>query len=340
MAGGAVEVRFGSKIENTNDTKAKGASEDIEIKAKSLLLDARNPSNPESKRGRARIAAGTNSKPGGNAGSIDIRVGSLRMIGFKTDKGANSGDGISSNTSGNGNAGKITIMVEGDFIMTDRAQIGARSNSRSAKGDANDIIIEAGSLFLSKRSFITSQVRSNSKGNPGNITITAKDKIEITNSDIKTVVSDNAGNPESAKKNPGGVGNITITAHSLSLKDGKLEALNQGKIPASDITVNATDFVKISGLKRLSGIFTETKLGTQGVRDNKSQGGRIEITTGKLTVSNDSFVSTRGIGGVPGGDIIIEAKEVEVTQGGQILANALNTNALNTIPFEVVELVD
>ncbi|NEO63745.1 MAG: hypothetical protein F6J98_26280 [Moorea sp. SIO4G2] len=330
MAGGAIEVKFDSKIESITTEKAKGDSGGVFIQADSILIDARNPSDPESKRGRARIAAGSKSKAGGNAGSVDIRVGSLKMIGFKSSIHADRDDGITANTSGNGKAGKITIMVEGDFIMTDRGQIVAESQKRS-KGDGNDIIIKAGSLSLSKRSFISSQARWKSKGNPGNIRITVKDKIELNNSDIETSVGPNAGNPETAKNTPGGVGNITITARSLSLKNGgKLEAFTQGKLPAGNITVNATDFVEISG-KNANRIVTETRLGAESVGENEPQGGKIKITTGKLTVSNDSFISTRSIGKFQGGDITINAKEVEVTEGGKIISTALNSALFETV---------
>ncbi|NEO72241.1 filamentous hemagglutinin N-terminal domain-containing protein [Moorena sp. SIO3H5] len=333
-AGGTVAVTEDSRIEN-RVSRADGDSGKIEIIAAELLIDSRRDlqSQLDSGDGRPRSTLTqitTNTNDNGNAGSIVIRVGSLTMIGANR-RGS---DGITTNTRtsrGSGDAGEIDIIVEGDLILKDQAQIEAVSQNRST-GNGGEISIEAGSLFLSNRSFINAQTRSNSPGNPGNIDITVKDKIEITNSDIQTQVDDNAGNPETAKNTARGVGNITITAHSLSLKDGKLEALNQGNLPVANITVNATDFVKISGLKRLSGIFTETKLETQGVRDNnKSKGGTIEITTGKLTVSNDSLVSTRGIGGFPGGEIIVKAKEVAVTQGGQILANALNTDALNDV---------
>ncbi|NEO17811.1 MULTISPECIES: hypothetical protein [unclassified Moorena] len=222
----------------------------------------------------------------------------------------------------------------GDFIMTDRAQIAAQSQKRS-KGDGNDIIIEAGSLSLNNRSFISSQVQSNSKGNPGNIRITVKDKIELNNSDIESFVNAGAGNPETAKNTPGGVGNITITARSLSLKNGgKLEAFTQGKLPAGNITVNATDFVEISG-KNANRIVTETRLGAESVGENEPRGGKINITTGKLTVSNDSFISTRSIGKFQGGEITINANEVKVTEGGKIISTALNSN-----PFEIIGITE
>ncbi|NEO35430.1 MAG: filamentous hemagglutinin N-terminal domain-containing protein [Moorea sp. SIOASIH] len=331
LAGGAVEVKYDSKIESIAQKEAEGNSGSIEIEADSLLLDARkDPSNPESERGLVQITTKTESKTTGDGGDINIRVGSLTMIG--PNKSGSSG--ITANTSGDGSAGKITIIVEGDFIMKDRAKIEAKSE-KGATGNGNDIIIEAGSLFLSNRSFITTEARPNSKGNPGNITITAKDKIELNNSDIEALVRAGAGNPETAKNTPGGVGNITITARSLSLKNGgKLEAFTQGKLPAGNITVNATDFVEVSG-KNANRIVTETRLGAQSVGDNEPKGGKINITTGKLTVSNDSFISTRSIGKFQGGEIEIKAKEVEVTEGGKIISTALNSS-----PFEIVGITE
>ena len=315
LAGGAVEIKYGSTIENTTKKDAEGNNNGVFIEADSLLLDARkDPSNPESERGFVQITAKTNSKAGGDGGSIDIRVGSLTMIGTDSDKKSGS-DGITANTKGDGNAGNITIIVEGDFIMTDRAQIEAQSQ-KGATGNGGEITIEAGSLFLSKRSIISSETRSNSKGNPGNISITAKDKIELNYSDIQTLVLAGAGNPETAQNTPGGVGNITITARSLSLKDGgKLEASTRGKLPGGKITVNATDFVEISGKNR-SRIVTETRAGAEG------KGGRIDITTPSLRLSDRVFLDAKSESDFDGGEIKINADDVQLTDGAEIIATS------------------
>ncbi|NEO71423.1 filamentous hemagglutinin N-terminal domain-containing protein [Moorena sp. SIO3H5] len=320
LAGGAVEVKYGSKIENITKKDAEGNNNGVFIEADSLLLDSRkDPSNPESERGLVQITARTDSEAGGDGGSIDIHVGSLTMIGAS---GRGGSDGITANTKGDGNAGKITIIVERDFIMTDRAQIEAQSQKGST-GDANDIIIETGSLLLSKRSTITADLRTDSKGNPGNISITAKDKIELNNSDIRTTIGRNAGNPERAKNTPGGVGNITITARSLSLKDsGKLEAFTQGKLPAGNITVNATDFVEISG-KNQSRIVTETRAGAEG------KGGRIDITTPSLRLSDDAVLNAKSESDFDGGDIEIDANDVQLTDGAEILATSETSDGGN-----------
>ncbi|NEO34885.1 MAG: filamentous hemagglutinin N-terminal domain-containing protein [Moorea sp. SIOASIH] len=310
LAGGAVELKFGSKIENVAKQKSTGSSGGIELQARSLLLDSRNPSDPESRRGQVQITAKTDRNTTGDGGPIDIRVGLLTMIG----PNRSGSSGITANTSGAGNAGMITIIVEGNFIMKDRAKIEAKSNSSSAKGDGNDIIIEAGSLSLSNNSFITAETKSENGGNPGNIEITVKDKIEISDLDsgIRSQIRDkDSGNNQTLE---GELANITIKARSLSLKDGgRLEAFTQGKIKAGDIRVDAEDFVEISGIgvkgnkKEESGIFTQTRNGAE------AEGGLIQITTPSLRLSDGAVLNARSTTDFRGGDIKLDVDTLTVS---------------------------
>ena len=315
-AGGTVAVTEDSRIEN-RVARAEGDSGKIEIVAGELLMDSRrdlqsqlDSRNQEPRGNLNQITTRTNDS--GDAGSIVIRVGSLTMIGPITSASS----GITTNTIlRSGNAGKITIIVEGDLIMTDRAKIEAKSQRRSA-GDANDIIIEAGSLFLSNKSFITAEATNRSTGNPGQIQITVKDGIEITggSSAIKTEIGNNVGNQQTLKEE---AADITITARSLSLKDGgKLEASTNGQIKAGDITVNATDFVEISGVRRTTGIFTETEEGAEG------KGGRIEITTPSLRLSDRAVLDAKSESDFDGGDIEINANDVQLIDGAEIIATS------------------
>ncbi|NEO19683.1 MULTISPECIES: filamentous hemagglutinin N-terminal domain-containing protein [unclassified Moorena] len=315
-AGGTVAITEDSRIENRVG-RADGDSGKIEIIAGELLMDSRRDLQSQSDSGDGRPRSTqtqitTNTNDNGNAGPIVIRVGSLTIIG----PNRSGPDGITTSTRtsrGNGNAGDIDIIVEGDFILKDQAQIEAVSQ-RGATGNGGEITIKAGSLFLSRRSAIDAEARNNSPGNPGNISITVKDKIELTNSDITTAVGRNAGDPERAQNTPGG-GNITITARSLSLKDGgRLEAFTQGNIAAGDITVNATDFVDISGIgldnddqpTRESGIFTQTRNGAE------AGGGLIQIETPSLRLSDGALLNAQSESGFAGGDIKLDVNTLTV----------------------------
>ncbi|AOY80410.1 filamentous hemagglutinin N-terminal domain-containing protein [Moorena producens JHB] len=342
---GRVAITEDSRIEN-RVARAEGKSGKIEIIAAELLMDSRRDLQSQLDSGDQRPRGNLNqittfTNDSGEAGPIVIRVGSLTMIG----PNRTGPSGITTSTVlRDGNAGRIDIIVEGDLIMKDRAKIEARTQRRST-GDGGEITIDAGSLSLSNNSFITAEARQGSKGNPGNIDIKVKDKIEITGfeSGIKTQIDDqDSGNNQTLTEK---TADITIKARSLSLKDGgRIEASTQGRIPAGDITVDVTDFVEISGIaveeenieeSGISGIFTESQLGAQDVGQNPPKGGTIEVTTGKLTVSNGAAISARSIGEFQGGDITINAKEVEVTEGGEILSTATNSGL-----FEVVGVTE
>ncbi|WP_424101001.1 filamentous hemagglutinin N-terminal domain-containing protein [Moorena producens] len=315
-AGGVVAITEDSKIEN-RVVDAEGNSGKIEIIAAELWMDSqrdmqsRLDSNNKKTTGQPQITSKTNDN--GNAGSIEIRVGSLTMIG--PDRAGSSG--ITSNTDKkNGKAGDITIIVEGNFIMKDRAKIEAKSQKDVTGGDGGTITIQAGSLSLSNKSNITAEAKKRSKGNPGNINITVDDKIEIIgkSSAIKTQIDEDAGNNQTLE---GGAANITIKARSLSLKNGgRLEASTKGKIPAGDITINATDFVEISGVKRTTQIVTQTKKGAEG------PGGRIEITTPSLRLSNRALLDAKSESDFDGGEIKINADDVQLTDGAKITATS------------------
>ena len=324
LAGGAVEIKYGSKIESIAQKDAEGNSGSIEIEADSLLLDARkDPSNPESKRGLVQITARTDSEAGGDGGPINIRVGSLTMIGSNKS----GSDGITSNTSGAGKAGNITIIVDREFIMEDRAQIEARSQ-KAAKGDGGDITIKAGSLSLSNKSSISAEAIKRSKGNPGNIKITVKDKIEIIgqSSAIKTKINPEAGNDKTIEN----VGNITIQARSLSLKNGgKVEASTEGKIPAGYITVNATDFVEISGAGAKKNSDRNTRIVTETKGQAKAEGGLIQIETPSLRLSDGAVLNSQSKTDFRGGDIEIDANDVQLTDGAEIIATSTTSEGGN-----------
>ncbi|NEO75511.1 S-layer family protein [Moorena sp. SIO4G3] len=210
--------------------------------------------------------------------------------------------------------------------MEDRAQIEAQSQRR-ATGDANDIIIEAGLLSLSNKSSITAEVNRNSKGNPGNITIKVKEKIDITglSSAIKTNIGRDAGNNQTLEEGAANIANIYIEARSLSLKNGgRIQASTNGKIKAGDVDVKTTDFVDISGVwvnsdqtqKRESGIFTET--GNQA----KAEGGLIKIETPTFRLSDGALLNAQSQSYFRGGDIEIDANDVKVTDGAKVIATS------------------
>ncbi|NEO95383.1 MAG: S-layer family protein, partial [Moorea sp. SIO3G5] len=139
---------------------------------------------------------------------------------------------------------------------------------------------------------------------------------------IKTQIDQDAGNQQTLEES---AADITITARSLSIKDGgRIEASTRGKIKAGDVTINTTDFVDISEVwvnsdqtqKRESGLFTQTRNGAE------AEGGRIEITTKSFRLSDGALLDAKSESDFRGGDIKIDADEVKVTDGAKIIATS------------------
>ena len=108
---------------------------------------------------------------------------------------AGSGTGVFSRASGRGNGGDITI--EGNsLILTDEAMISAES---SGTGNAGDISLKAGDTIRLDNSTITSQA---TKAFGGNITLTAKELIQLNDSQVRTRVQEGSGSAGSITFDP------------------------------------------------------------------------------------------------------------------------------------------
>jgi filamentous hemagglutinin family protein len=255
----------------------------------------------------------------GQGGDIKINARSLSLT---------NGASLFTDTAGEGNAGNVTINA------TDNIQIaGVYDNStftginsavlNGARGDAGNIEITTGSLFVTNAGQLLSS--TNGQGNGGSITINASDTVSFDG-------TNNEGSPSAAFSNveSGGEGNggdISITANSLFLTNGGElntfirggDGTNPGGIgKAGNVKLNITNTTNISGISENgtpSGIFSSVETGAIG------DAGNIEITTGSLFVSDDARIiaSTSGQGNA--GSIKINANSFLLD------AAQLNTNS-------------
>jgi filamentous hemagglutinin family protein len=188
---------------------------------------------------------------------------------------------INSSTFGRGNAGNISLQVGNAIALTNGAQI---NSSTSGIGDAGDISLQVGdAIALSDSSFITTNVQPGGSGISGDIDIRAR-SLTLTNaSQIQAALF------RQDSGLPGGIGT------------------------GGSIKINASDFIDISGFNPVSGlqsgIFTPAETGSTG------PGGSIDITTGAFRLSNFGIVTAGTANGNNGGDITINAKTFEATNG-------------------------
>ncbi|MDF5720192.1 MAG: filamentous hemagglutinin N-terminal domain-containing protein [Rhizonema sp. PD37] len=227
----------------TSETGGSGNAGNFTLTANSLVL--RNSSN-----------IGTNALQGsrGNAGTIDITSSSVlldndvnNILQRNTLASGTQGSGIAgqilikadtvalknnsliiSNTLNTGNGGDINLRIRGALTVSNNSKITASSMppdydpNRTQLGEAGDINVQAGSIFLFNKSMIEGQ---SSSGNGGNITLKPRNLLLLRN---QSLISTTAG---TGQIGDGNGGNIRINTPSGVIAGVLRED--------SDITANA-----------------------------------------------------------------------------------------------------
>ncbi|MEL7246132.1 MAG: filamentous hemagglutinin N-terminal domain-containing protein, partial [Cyanobacteria bacterium J06573_2] len=236
----------------------------------------------------------------GKSGDIQIATGLLSIT---------NGASISADINGQGDAGDITINARDKVTINGfdtssglLSNISTTGGSNSV-GNGGEISISTGELLLKNSgSILTSNFGT---GNAGNIFLDVRDSITFDG----RIVGDKfpvPSNVSTSVKN-GDAGNIQINTGSLFLTDGSLinavgfsEESSNEIANAGNILINANDSIKIDGEN--SGLATFLLRG-------KGKGGDIQITTGSLSVTNGSSLSTTTNGQGNAGNIRINAND-------------------------------
>ncbi len=202
---------------------------------------------------------------------------------------------------GQGNAGNVTIDVDGEVSVSDKD---ANDNfsaifsslGTGAIGNAGNIELSARSLSLENGGFLS--ISTFGQGNAGNVTIEAEGAVELVGGDIfSTVGSDAKGNG----------GEINISANSLSLAEEAeitTEAFQDGN--AGNITINASDTISLDSV---------SKIDSSSGFGQSSSGGVVNITTGSLFLSNGSYISSSTYGEGNAGNIEVDATDSLILSG-------------------------
>ncbi|WP_413167890.1 filamentous hemagglutinin N-terminal domain-containing protein [Capilliphycus salinus ALCB114379] len=235
----------------------------------------------------------------GSSGSIDIRAntieisgrGTQRIITSLTGEPSTLGSRIVAQAGNGGNTGNISITAQ-RLVGQDGAVI--RTNS-SGTGSSGSITIQAQEVTFDNQVFVSSGTAGASNG--GDITIETE---QLTMQNNSTIFS------------------------GISLPD-------ESETPALEIPPNrrgGTVFIKASESLALDGEGTSIIVGVneEGAIGN---GGNIIIETGRLTLSNQAFLSTSTSGIGNAGSVNVEAENIQLADRSFILANVSETGVGN-----------
>jgi len=302
-------IRDGSAIFNPTVGTGDGggvtirASESVEINGSGLLTTTFNS---------------------GNAGSIGIETGQLSV----TD-----GAVVSPLTFGAGNSGNVIVRASDSVILARErsdspGNTGLVTNSVGGTGRAGNIEINTRSLRLEAGAAISSSSgaipdRLIITGGPGgNITVNAKDSVEVLGS---AIFAGTFGSPKS--------GDVTLNTRRLSVRDGgaiRASTLDAGQ--GGNVTVTADESVEIVGTTR-DGLFPSliaTASGDLlfqnlfGLQPASGAAGSLSIAAGRLSVRDGAVVSVQSVGTGAAGSINVVADSIALNTQGIIDGTSLS----------------
>ncbi|MGB6300907.1 MAG: filamentous hemagglutinin N-terminal domain-containing protein [Rivularia sp. (in: cyanobacteria)] len=249
----------------------------------------------------------------GKGGDIQITTNNLSVSNLAE---------ISASTSGEGDAGNITINARDKVTFSD---LGA-ANSIAINlfdflpipidvGNGGDIRINTGELLLKNGGFLSTS--NNGGKNAGNIFLDVRDTITFDG-----VASNGLQSNASTSTSNGSAGNIEVKTGSLFLTNGGyMSTVLSGEenadniAKAGDIKINARNTVKIDG--EFSSLNTNLLNGT-------GESGNIEIETKSLSITNNAALLTISGGKGNAGDIKLTAGTLFLDNRGFISTGTLD----------------
>jgi filamentous hemagglutinin family protein len=249
---------------------------------------------------------------------------------------------LSASTFGQGDAGNVKITTTGDISfdgLKDSSISGIFSTvEQGALGKGGNIEINTRNLSVTNAARLAAD--TNGKGDAGNIKIIATGDVSFDgnkdglSSAVGSIVRENG---------LGKGGNIEINARNLSVTNAaRLVASTDGKGDAGNIKIIATGDVSFDGKKDDLTSAALSQVGASGVE----KGGKIDIDSRNLSVTNGAGLSTTTRGKGDAGSIKIKAKDNiflagknsgvfstiapnSVGKGGEIEINSSNLNITN-----------
>jgi filamentous hemagglutinin family protein len=302
---------------------------------------------------------------GGDAGDVVVRAKHVTLTG---------GAQISSSSSGPGQGGSVRVIAtdtvtlrgtapEGAF----RSGIGANAQGKGVEaGDAGDVVVRAKHVTLTGGAQIGSS--SFGRGQGSSVRVTATDTVTLRGTTADGSPSGIFASAEGEGAEAGDAGAVAVRAKHVTLTEGAvISSSTLGSGQGGSVRVTATKAVQLTGTDSVdgspSGIFARADGRDEGagkagsVRVDAAQvaiteGGQISSSTfgpgqgGTVTVTaidtvaivgEQSGLLTTTMGRGKGGDVLLRASTLTLTDGARIAAKSTGTADAGTIRLTVTE---
>ncbi|MEZ4527807.1 MAG: filamentous hemagglutinin N-terminal domain-containing protein [Desulfobacterales bacterium] len=262
-------------------------------------------------RREAQILSATFSE--GNAGSVTVHAGEIRMDG--QDSYLLTGIGSSAETGSAGNAGTVEIRVDGLLEMLTGAGI---TSSTWSLGNAGSVMIQAKQIRMEDLSVVSSCAFSLSLGNASTVEITAEELMEIRNGSQIT--------SSAYSGSLGSAGNVSIKAGELLIDGSDSEFLTGISSLVQESAFGYVGSVEISADKvavKNNGeisIAAGQTLWEEALIDIPEA--LIQIDANSLHLDRSARITAESTGNVPAAAICIQANEIVAENSSRITTSS------------------
>ncbi|PSB16632.1 filamentous hemagglutinin N-terminal domain-containing protein [Phormidesmis priestleyi ULC007] len=315
-----------------------GADTTGDSKAGNITIDARRISVLDGAQIRANAGADLLPDGKGNGGSVNIHASELVEVSGSVPSNSNIYSKISSDTYNSGAAGNVSVIVDnGNLIVRDQGAI--QSQVQGGSGSGGNVTIKANNVLLEGGGQITAGSFGTGRG--GTLTVNTSESVKVTG-------LYRSGAPSglfTGTYGGGDAGDISVTTNRLRVQDGGTISAStfaiSGQGRGGNVTINAPQFVEVSGsLKNAEGDVFRSSIVAETGRllevpggVEPALGGKLTITTGRLSIRDGARVSTNTYNFAGrAGDLIINAPETVEVIGknteGNISSLSAKTNGI------------
>jgi filamentous hemagglutinin family protein len=227
---------------------------------------------------------------------------------------------VTARTEGSRQAGAIAVQG-GQVMLSGGSQLTSNTAGTDSTGAAGRIVVAAPVVSLTEQAHIEARARSRSHGNAGEVKVRAG---TLTLTDGSSISTDTSGT--------GRAGMIELRVGTLTLTDGpsgaetNISTDTNGPGQGGLLTVMADEAIMIAGPR------SESHLSSRGTEGGA--GGRMRITTPRLSMSHGALIRAGTTGAGPGGTIELRVGTLTVTRGGiSVITN--NEGSGGTIDVQV-----
>ncbi|BCL39633.1 filamentous hemagglutinin N-terminal domain-containing protein [Nostoc sp. MS1] len=213
-----------------------------------------------------------------------------------------------------------TVPSFGNIHLSERALADTSgTNSGSIQIQGNRVTLADGSVVL---------IQNQGELTGGTLTLNASNSLEISGSDPVARI---AGSLRNETLGTGRGGDINISTPQLVLKNGgQINNLTFSSASSGDITINSKSFVYLLGYSPFNtGVFSLISSGTF----TSGNAGNINLSTGKLFITDGGNLTSSNFGTGKGGDVTINAKNSVEVVGyipGTLQPSAISSITLNS----------